>query len=213
MKEEKFKRIVIGGTVAAVVLLVFLIVFMIYQLVSVSQKRSLEQELLEQIELYEQMAEDKAGDISIYKDRVWLEMAARKLGLLGAGDVADRSTYIAAAEALRLGEGEILHLHDKAHRAASLAAAEAVEDLLALADREGGGLFPVEGTQTPVVAPLPGQGDVGGHHVHNVEPAAELVQKLFRYGHDVTSILAFFWPFYLIIHRMGMNSSSNFSTA
>ena len=37
MKEEKFKRIVIGGTVAAVVLLVFLIVFMIYQLVSVSQ--------------------------------------------------------------------------------------------------------------------------------------------------------------------------------
>ncbi|HIX47085.1 MAG TPA: hypothetical protein H9737_05280 [Candidatus Borkfalkia faecigallinarum] len=109
MKEEKFKRIVIGGTVAAVVLLVFLIVFMIYQLVSVSQKRSLEQELLEQIELYEQMAEDKAGDISIYKDRVWLEMAARKLGLLGAGDVADRSTYIAAAEALRLGEGEIVY--------------------------------------------------------------------------------------------------------
>ena len=109
MKEEKFKRIVIGGTVAAVVLLVFLIVFMIYQLVSVSQKRSLEQELLEQIELYEQMAEDKAGDISIYRCRGWLEVAARKLGRLGAGDVADRSTSIAAAEALRLGEGEIVY--------------------------------------------------------------------------------------------------------
>ena len=109
MKEEKFKRIVIGSTVAAVVLLVFLIVFMIYQLVSVSQKRSLEQELIEQIALYEQMAEDKAGDISIYKDRVWLEMAARKLGLLGAGDVADLSSYIAAAEGLRFGEGEIVY--------------------------------------------------------------------------------------------------------
>ena len=106
MKEEKFKRIVIGATVTAVILLVFLVVFMIYQLISVSQKKNLEQELLEQIELYEQLAADKEGDISIYKDRVWLEMAARKLGLLGAGDIADLSA--GGADAFS-GEGEIVY--------------------------------------------------------------------------------------------------------
>ena len=102
----KSHRTLAPTILAAVILLVFLIVFMIYQIISVSQKRALEQELLEQIELYEQLAADKEGDISIYKDRVWLEMAARKLGLLGAGDVADLS--VDGADAFS-GEGEIVY--------------------------------------------------------------------------------------------------------
>ena len=46
MKEEKFKRIVVGVTAAAVILLVILLVYMIYQLIAISVrvKRSAERE-------------------------------------------------------------------------------------------------------------------------------------------------------------------------
>ncbi len=88
MKEEKFKRIVIGSTVTAVILLVFLVVFMVYQIISVSEKKNLEQELREQIALYQEIIATSEDDIEIYKSRMWLEMAARKLEMIGAGDVS-----------------------------------------------------------------------------------------------------------------------------
>lgn len=87
MKEEKFKRIVIGSTVTAVILLVFLLCFMVYQLISIGQKKSLEADLLAQIEYCQHVIATSENDIEIYNSRVWLEMAARKLGMLGYGDI------------------------------------------------------------------------------------------------------------------------------
>ena len=40
MKEEKFKKIVIGVTAAAVILLAILLVFMIYQLIAISVRNN-----------------------------------------------------------------------------------------------------------------------------------------------------------------------------
>ena len=56
-------------------------------------------------------------------------------------------------------------LHDKGDYTASLAAAEAVVDLLIRRDGKGGGLFVVKGAQAPQVVPLLGQVDIGGNHV------------------------------------------------
>lgn len=87
MKEEKFKKIVIGATVAAVVLFVFLLVFWISQLISISVKNRRIEELKAEIARYEQIIETSENDLEIYYSELWLEMAARELGMLGYGDI------------------------------------------------------------------------------------------------------------------------------
>ena len=52
----------------------------------------------------------------------------------------------------RLGEGEVVDLHHEVDGVAALLAAEAVEEPLARADLEGGGLLVVEGAQALEVA-------------------------------------------------------------
>ena len=76
-----------------------------------------------------------------------------------------------------LGERQVLDLHDEVDDAAALLAAEAVVDLLVRRHGEGGGLFVVEGAQAKQVAALALQGDIAGHHVHDVAAGDELVQK------------------------------------
>ena len=87
MKEEKFKKIVIGATVAAVVLFVFLLVFWICQMISISVKNRRIEELKAEIARYEQIIETSENDLEIYYSELWLEMAARELGMLGYGDI------------------------------------------------------------------------------------------------------------------------------
>ena len=87
MKEEKFKKIVIGATVSAVVLFVFLLVFWISQLISISVKNRRIEELKAEIARYEQIIETSENDLEIYYSELWLEMAARELGMLGYGDI------------------------------------------------------------------------------------------------------------------------------
>ncbi len=83
MKEEKFKKLVIGGTVAAVLLLVILIVFMVYQLVLLSQRRERIRFLEEEIARYEQIINDQNSDIEeIYTAEWWLSYRARQLGMI-----------------------------------------------------------------------------------------------------------------------------------
>jgi hypothetical protein len=77
----------------------------------------------------------------------------------------------------RVGEGEVLLLHDEVHHAAALFAAEAVEDLLVGGDGEGGGLLTVKGTQAEEVRALPRELDIAAHHIHDVAASDELVQK------------------------------------
>lgn len=91
MKEEKFKKIVIGATVAAVLLLAVLLVFMVYQLISISVQKNRERELLEQIDACLEYIENAENDIQRYEGYAWLEIVARKLGMVGAGDLLKSS--------------------------------------------------------------------------------------------------------------------------
>ena len=74
MKEEKFKKIVVGTTVAAVLLLVVLLVFMVYQLITISVQKSRERELLEQIDACLEYIENAESDIQRYEGYAWLEI-------------------------------------------------------------------------------------------------------------------------------------------
>lgn len=86
MKEEKFKRIVIGVTAAAVILLAILLIYMIYQLIAISVRNSRIAELEKQYEYWSEYVENAESDIQRYEGLAWLEMIARKLGMLGQGD-------------------------------------------------------------------------------------------------------------------------------
>ncbi len=86
MKEEKFKKIVIGATVTAVLLVVILVVFWIYQLISISVKENRIKELKEQIAYYEQIRDTSQDEKELYEAELWLEWAARQLGMIKEGD-------------------------------------------------------------------------------------------------------------------------------
>ncbi len=83
MKEEKFKKLVIGGTVAAVLLLVFLVIFLIYQIAALNERKSRIEYLQGEIARYEQIIEDQNASIEDkYTARWWLEYRARQLGMI-----------------------------------------------------------------------------------------------------------------------------------
>ena len=86
MKEEKFKKIVIGATVTAVLLVVILVVFWIYQLISISVKENRIKELESQIAYYEQIIATSQDEYELYEAELWLEWAARQLGMIKEGD-------------------------------------------------------------------------------------------------------------------------------
>ena len=86
-------------------------------------------------------------------------------------------------KAHRIREGEILLLHDEVDNAAAPLAAEAVVDLFVRRDGEGAGLLTVEGTQTKEIRALSGQLHIAAHHVHDVTPGHQLVQKALGKGH------------------------------
>lgn len=94
MQEEKFKKIVIGSTVAAVIFLAFLLVFLIGQLISISSRKNREEELLRQIEEYEQYIETAQSDREVYQGRIWLEIAVRELLALRGKDAASDTASV-----------------------------------------------------------------------------------------------------------------------
>lgn len=81
--EERKKRIVVGVTVAAVILLAFLLIFWIYQLIAIGSRNARIEELNTQIEQIEAENELLDRESEEYKNNMlWLEMAARELGML-----------------------------------------------------------------------------------------------------------------------------------
>ncbi|HJB92474.1 MAG TPA: hypothetical protein H9708_00800 [Candidatus Borkfalkia stercoripullorum] len=82
MKDEKFKKLVIGGTVAAVLLLVFLVVFLIYQITALSQRRERIEYLQGEIARYEQIIASTEDEIEKYQARYWLEQRAAELDMI-----------------------------------------------------------------------------------------------------------------------------------
>lgn len=111
MKEEKFKRIVVGVTAAAVILLAILLVYMIYQLIAISVREKRIAELEEQYAYWEQYVKENEGEIEVYEGLAWLEIIARKLGMLGAGDYGkDASVSFEDGALLKISDsGEILY--------------------------------------------------------------------------------------------------------
>lgn len=97
MKEEKFKKIVIGVTAAAVILFVILLVFMIYQLIAISVRRNRIEELQRQYDEWYEYVQSAESDIERYEGLTWLEIVARKLGMLGAGDYAGKGEALSFA--------------------------------------------------------------------------------------------------------------------
>ena len=82
MKDEKFKKLVIGGTVAAVLLLVFLVVFLIYNITALSQRRERIEYLQGEIARYEQIIASTEDEIEKYQARYWLEQRAAELDMI-----------------------------------------------------------------------------------------------------------------------------------
>ena len=87
MEENKKKRIVIGATVAAVLLFVFLLVFWIGQMIAIGVKNDRIADLKEQIAKYEQLIEEQSSDLDVYRSQAWLEQAAWLLDMYGYGDI------------------------------------------------------------------------------------------------------------------------------
>ena len=112
MKEEKFKKIVVGATAAAVILLAILLVFMIYQLIAISVRNKQIAELQAQYEYWQAYVENAQTDIQKYEGHVWLEIIARKLGMLGADDFIQENAAFAFGDGCNLkfsGSGEIIY--------------------------------------------------------------------------------------------------------
>ena len=82
MKDEKFKKLVIGGTVAADLLLVFLVVFLIYQITALSQRRERIEYLQGEIARYEQIIASTEDEIEKYQAKYWLEQRAAELDMI-----------------------------------------------------------------------------------------------------------------------------------
>lgn len=81
--EERKKRIVVGVTVAAVILLAFLLIFWIYQLIAIGSRNARIEELNAQIAQIKAENELLDRESEEYKNNMlWLEMAARELGML-----------------------------------------------------------------------------------------------------------------------------------
>ena len=64
-----------------------LLVYWIYQMIAISVRNNRIHELQEQIAYYEQIIQTSQNDLEIYQSELWLEMAARELGMLGYGDI------------------------------------------------------------------------------------------------------------------------------
>ena len=82
MKEEKFKKLVIAGTVTAVTLLFILIVFWIYQMISISVRNREIKKLQNEIAYYQELIEE--GNLDIVEKYIfeqWLRDRALELNM------------------------------------------------------------------------------------------------------------------------------------
>ena len=86
MQTEKARRKIVAITFLTVALVAVLVIFLIYQLVSmfnlVNRRKQLEREIA-QIEAFIASTDDQ---IAITKSKIWLEIKARELGLIKPGD-------------------------------------------------------------------------------------------------------------------------------
>ncbi len=86
MDESKAKRLIIAGTVGAVILAVILLSVMMYQLIAIGVKNNRIDYYKEQIEILDKRIEGNKEDLAAIKEREWIIYEARKLGYYFEGD-------------------------------------------------------------------------------------------------------------------------------
>ena len=87
LTEEKAKRLIVAGTVGAVLLAVILIIVMIYQLISMSVYQKRIEKYNEQIAYYRELIANGESQKETYALRWWIESEARALGLVFPEDI------------------------------------------------------------------------------------------------------------------------------
>ena len=81
ISEEKAKRLIVAGTVGAVLLLVILLSVMVYQLISIGVKNNKIAIYNQKIAEYEALSAEGEETKEARSMRMWIEREARRLGL------------------------------------------------------------------------------------------------------------------------------------
>lgn len=74
--ETKAKRVAIGATVAGVLLIVVLVIFLIIQFAMIGVRRAEEKRLQNQVEYYKQLGDETGKDLEFFKTEEGLRMLA-----------------------------------------------------------------------------------------------------------------------------------------
>ncbi len=82
MTEEKTKKLIVAGTVGAVLLVVVLVAVMVYQLIAIAVYNKRIDNYNAKIAQYNQLIEQGEETKEIYSLRWWIEREARELGLV-----------------------------------------------------------------------------------------------------------------------------------
>lgn len=82
MTAEKTKKLIVAGTVGAVLLLVTLLSIMIYQMVAIQNKKTDIKRLENAIVELERLIEEGEETIEIRSMREWIEREARRLNFI-----------------------------------------------------------------------------------------------------------------------------------
>jgi len=77
MEKTKKGKILVGCTVAGVLLLVALACIIVYQLVSIARTKERIADYQNQIAYYENLIENSENDLKYYRDKVYLDQMAR----------------------------------------------------------------------------------------------------------------------------------------
>lgn len=86
MKEEKAKRLIVAGTVGAVLLLLILVLVMVYQLISIGVKKQKEAELDAKIAEYKRLIEEEGETEEAVSSYWWIVQRSKELGYVFDGD-------------------------------------------------------------------------------------------------------------------------------
>ena len=87
MTEEKTKRLIVAGTVGAVLLAVILLMVMVYQLICIGVEKGRIQELEAKIAEYNRLIESGEETIEVRNLKWWIEREARELGYVYKDDI------------------------------------------------------------------------------------------------------------------------------
>ena len=87
LSEEKVKRLVVAGTVGAVLLAVILLCVMVYQLISMSVYKKRIEDYNAKIAEYRRMIEQGEDSKEVFNTLWWIEREAMELGLVYPSDL------------------------------------------------------------------------------------------------------------------------------